>query len=71
MITGKTVALAIQTFVGKAMSLLFNMLSRFATAFLPRTEKGEDTAQRGHSSPLSFSTRCGNHHVYRPFLVRS
>ena len=29
-------ALTIQTFVGKVMSLLFNMLSRFVIAFLPR-----------------------------------
>ena len=35
--TGKTEALTIQTFVGKVMSLLFNMLSRFVTAFLPRS----------------------------------
>ena len=33
--TGKTIALAIRTFVGQVMSLLFNMLSRFAIAFLP------------------------------------
>ena len=32
----KTIAGTIQTFVGKVMSLLFNMLSRFVTAFLPR-----------------------------------
>ena len=32
---GKTIALTVQTFVGKAMSLLFNMPSRFAIAFLP------------------------------------
>ena len=31
--TGKTIALTIWTFVGKAMSLLFNMLSRFVVAF--------------------------------------
>ena len=31
--TGKTIALTRQTFVGKAMSLLFNMLSRFVIAF--------------------------------------
>ena len=37
MTTGKTIALAIQTFVGKMMSLLFNTLSRFAIAFLPRS----------------------------------
>ena len=35
--TGKTVALTIQTFVDKVMSLLFNTLSRFAIAFLPRS----------------------------------
>ena len=33
MTTGKTVALTIQTFVGKVMSLLFNTVSRFAIAF--------------------------------------
>ena len=32
--TGKTIALSRQTFVGKALSLLFNILSRLATAFL-------------------------------------
>ena len=35
MTTKKTIALTIQTFVGKVMSLLFNMLSRFVIAFLP------------------------------------
>ena len=35
MTTGKITALTRQTFVGKVMSLLFNVLSRFATAFLP------------------------------------
>ena len=38
MTTGKTIALTIRTFVGKAMSLLFNMLSRFVIAFLPRSK---------------------------------
>ena len=38
MTTGKTVALTIQTFVGKVVSLLFNTLSRFVLAFLPRTK---------------------------------
>ena len=37
MTTGKTIALTIWTFVGKVMSLLFNTLSRFVIAFLPRT----------------------------------
>ena len=35
MTTGKTVALIRQTFVGKVLSLLFNMLSRLVTTFLP------------------------------------
>ena len=36
--TGKTIALTRQTFVGKLMSLLFNMLSRLVIAFLPRSK---------------------------------
>ena len=36
--TGKTIALIRWTFVGKVMSLLFNMQSRFAIAFLPRSK---------------------------------
>ena len=35
---GKTIPLTIQTFVGKVMSLLFNMLSRFVIAFLSRNK---------------------------------
>ena len=38
MTTGKTIALTIGTFVDKVMSLLFNMLSRFVIAFLPRSK---------------------------------
>ena len=38
MTTGKTIALTRQTFVGRVMSLLFNMLSRFVIAFLPRNK---------------------------------
>ena len=36
--TGKTIALIRQTFVGKVMSLLFNMLSRLVITFLPRSK---------------------------------
>ena len=36
--TGKIIALTIRTFVIKVMSLLFNMLSRFVIAFLPRSK---------------------------------
>ena len=38
MTTGKTVALTTGTFVYKVVFLLFNMLSRFVTAFLPRSK---------------------------------
>ena len=38
MTTGKTTALTGQTFVGKVMSLLFNMLSRLVIAFLLRSK---------------------------------
>ena len=36
--TGKTIALTRWTFVGKVMSLLFNMLSRLVISFLPRSK---------------------------------
>ena len=39
MTTGKTIALTRQTFVGKVMSLLFNMLSWLVTTFLPRSKR--------------------------------
>ena len=39
MTTGKTIALARRIFVGKVMSLLFNMLSRLVIAFLPRSKR--------------------------------
>ena len=38
MTTGKTIALTRQTFVGKVMSLLLNMLSRLVISFLPRSK---------------------------------
>ena len=39
MTIGKTIALTRRTFVGKVMSLLFNMLSRVVIAFLPRSKR--------------------------------
>ena len=39
MTTGKTIALTRRTFVGKVMSLLFNVLSRLFVAFLPRIKR--------------------------------
>ena len=38
MTNGKTIALTRRTFVGKVMSLLFNMLSRLVVTFLPRSK---------------------------------
>ena len=37
--TGKTIALSILNFVGKVMPLLFDMLSKFVIAFLPRSKR--------------------------------
>ena len=39
MITGKTIALSRQTFVGKVMSLLFNMLPKLVITSLPRSKR--------------------------------
>ena len=39
MTTGKTIALTRQTFVGKVMSLLLNMLSKLVITFLPRRKR--------------------------------
>ena len=38
MTTGKTIALTRQSFVGKEMSLFFNMLSKLVIVFLPRSK---------------------------------
>ena len=38
MTTGKTIALTIWAFINKVMSLVFNMLSRFVIAYLPRNK---------------------------------
>ena len=45
MTTGKTIALTRRTFVGKVVSLLFNMLSRLVITFLPRSENEREVAQ--------------------------
>ena len=49
MTTGKTIALTRRIFVGKVMSLLFNMLSRLVITFLPRSKR--------------LLTSCCNHHL--------
>ena len=58
MTTGKTIALTRQTFVGKVMSLVFNMLSRLVIAFLPRRKclliswLQSPSAGEGNGTPL-------------------
>ena len=53
MTTGKTIALTIQTFVGKVMSLLFNTLPRFVIAFLLRSKPAVGWGQAPHMHVLS------------------
>ena len=62
MTTGKTIALIRQTFVGKVMSLLFNMLSRLVITFPPRSKHlliswlpGSHIAFSCYASLLSFN----------------
>ena len=57
--TGKTVALTRQTFVGKVMSLLFNVLSRLVIAFLPRRSVSAAAAAAAAAKSLqSCPTLC-------------
>ena len=62
MTTGKTIALTRRTFVGKVMSLLFNMLSRLVIAFLPRSKRflssSEKTAPRRQEGKLGYISVC-------------
>ena len=76
MITGKTIALTIQTFVGKVMSLLFNTLSRFVMGF-PGGSDGKESVcsagdlglipglwrshERGPGNPLQYSCLENSH----------
>ena len=46
MTAGKTIALTRWTFVGKVMSLLFNMLSRLVITFLPRSDSGDQKKKK-------------------------
>ena len=61
MTTGKTIALIRWTFVGKVMSLLFNMLSRLVIAFLPRSQGFYRESWRwgSHAGPWWASTCLG------------
>ena len=55
MTTGKPIALTRWTFVGKVMSLLFNTLSRFVIAFLPRDKRLLISWLQSLSSVLLFT----------------
>ena len=59
MTTGKTIALSRLTFVGKVMSLLFNMLSRLVTTFLPRSKWPQEMPV--FSSYRNYKTPRGEH----------
>ena len=64
MTTGKTIALTRWTFVGKVMSLLFNMLSKLVIAFLPRRKHlliswlQSPSAVRYKTAQLCYQTKC-------------
>ena len=60
MTTAKAIALTRQTFVGKVMALLFNTLSRFVLAFLPRSFMAEVHNDFGSKKikPVVVSSSC-------------
>ena len=55
--TGKTIASTVRTFVGKSVSLLFNTLSRFVIAFLPRSKHLLISWLQSHSPQWFWSPR--------------
>ena len=61
----KTIALTIRTFVSQVMSLLFHTLSRFVTAFPPRSKRLLIHKYRFHENTTSIKTQ--NYH-YKDFL---
>ena len=58
--TGKTIALTMCTFIGKVVSLLFNLLSRFVIVFLPRSKHLLITWLQSSSAVIleSKKTKC-------------
>ena len=59
--TGKNIALTRQTFVGKVMSLLFNMLSRLIIAFLPRSKHSLISWLQSPSTVILESKKIKSH----------
>ena len=62
MTTGNSIVLTRQTFIGKVMSLLFNMLSRLFIVFLTRSKHLLISWLQSPSSPSSPSSVVVNHH---------
>ena len=72
MTTGETTALTRRTFVGKAMSLLFNMLSRLVISFLPRSKhlliSWLQSQLQWFWSPRKEVSHCSHcFHIYLPW----
>ena len=68
MTTGKVIALSIQTIVSKVMSLLFNMLSRFVIAFLPKTKRFLITRLQSPSAVILEPKKIVCHCFHSPHL---
>ena len=66
MITGKTTALTIWTFVGKRTSLFFNILSRFVIAFLPGSKRHLISWLQSQSSVILESKKSVNVSIFSP-----
>ena len=73
MLTRKTIALTIQIFVGKVMSLLFNILSRLVIAFLPRSKNLLISWLQSPSAVISEPQKIVCHclHCFPIYLQRS
>ena len=68
MTTRKTVALTIQTFVGKVMSLFFNMLSRFVITFVPRSKHPLISWLQSPSAGAKENKICHCFHCFPTYL---
>ena len=69
MATGKTITLTRQNFVGKVMSLLFNMLSRFIIDFLPRSKCLLISLLQSPSAVILESKKNKVCHCFHCFLI--
>ena len=69
MTTGKNIALTRWTFVNKAISLLFNMLSRFDIAFLPRNKRLLISQLQSPSAAILEPQKCKVSHCFPCFPI--